>query len=177
LLLPRIGLVGAAIATTVSYAAIVLFLAYQSLSVLPFKIEAVAFMRYVATGTCVTWLGTLVHMASPILNIMARGLFISALYALVLWLIDKRVRNWMRGAYEIGQGVLQRAGSRKKDSPSLGLPTADLSAPELPSKEPAKALSSVEQTGTVTGAAGQPVLNKLSANPDIDSRRETVQCT
>ena len=50
LLLPRIGLVGAAIATTVSYAAIVVFLAYQSLSVLPFKIEVMAFVRYSLTG-------------------------------------------------------------------------------------------------------------------------------
>ena len=35
ILLPRIGLVGAAIATTVSYAGIVVFLAYQSMRVLP----------------------------------------------------------------------------------------------------------------------------------------------
>ena len=40
-LLPRIGLVGAAIATTVSYGGIVLFLAYQSMRVLPYKLELV----------------------------------------------------------------------------------------------------------------------------------------
>ncbi len=50
--LPRIGLVGAAIATTVSYAAIVVFLAYQSLRVLPYKIEVIALCPLRAHGEC-----------------------------------------------------------------------------------------------------------------------------
>ncbi len=166
LLLPRIGLVGAAIATTISYGAIVVFLASQSLSVLPFKIEVLAFMRYVATGICVTWLGTFVHVASPILNILARGLFIMSLYALVLWAIDSRVRMWMRRAYEIGRGMLQRAGSRKPDLRKEDSPQAHSPMP-------------TEAIATVSSVAGQPLItnNALPANPDIEGGRETAQCT
>ena len=42
ILLPRIGLLGAAIATMISYGGIVVFLAYQSLGVLPYKLELAA---------------------------------------------------------------------------------------------------------------------------------------
>jgi O-antigen/teichoic acid export membrane protein len=148
LLLPRIGLVGAAISTTISYAGIVVFLAYQSLSVLPFKIEVLAFVRYVATGICVTWVGTYVHLASPILNMLARGLFITSMYALILWVIDPRVRVWAHRAYEIGRGMWQR---RSESHPVV---------PEI-----------------VNAAPEQPTVSNAPAfNPDIDGRRETVQC-
>jgi O-antigen/teichoic acid export membrane protein len=149
LLLPKIGLVGAAIATTISYAAIVVFLAYQSLGVLPFKIETIALARYVAIGICVTWLGTLVHMASPVLKALSRGLFIMSSYALILWLTDARVRTWTRQARALAQGMWQ---GRKK------------------TLEPGTASASAPSGDTVKV---DPV---LSENPDLNGSRETVSC-
>lgn len=148
LLLPRIGLVGAAIATTISYAAIVVFLAYQSLSVLPFKLEVMALVRYVLVGICVTWLGTFVHVASPMLNVLARGLFIISLYALVLWMIDPRLRMWLRQARDLAKRMWQR---------------------RTESREAGAAIASVATQG--------PFASKIMPeSPDVEGSRETVQC-
>lgn len=92
-LLPRIGLVGAAIATTVSYAGIVVFLAYQSLRVLPYKLELVSFVRYAITGGAVAWLVTQLPVETPLLSAVVKGSLILVLYAGILFAIDRRVRQ------------------------------------------------------------------------------------
>jgi O-antigen/teichoic acid export membrane protein len=93
ILLPRIGLVGAAIATTVSYAGIVVFLAYQSLRVLPYTLELLSFARYAATGAASAWLVMKVPVENPLLSVLVKGSLILALYAGILFAIDKRVRE------------------------------------------------------------------------------------
>jgi O-antigen/teichoic acid export membrane protein len=112
-LLPRIGLVGAAIATLVSYAGIVVFLAFESLRVLPFRLEIAAFLRYLIVGAGAAWLAAQLPLETPWLAAMAKGSLIIALYAAVLCLIDARVRrlfsqgwamsmNWLRRPAEAG---------------------------------------------------------------------------
>jgi O-antigen/teichoic acid export membrane protein len=93
ILLPRIGLVGAAIATTVSYAGIVVFLAYQSLRVLPLKLELVSFAKYAATGAALAWLVTQLPVEAPLLSAVVKGSLILVLYAGILFAIDLRVRR------------------------------------------------------------------------------------
>jgi O-antigen/teichoic acid export membrane protein len=93
ILLPRIGLVGAAIATTISYAGIVVFLAYQSLRVLPYKLELLSFARYAATGAVCAWLVTQVPVENSLLSVLVKGSLILAMYAGILSAIDKRVRE------------------------------------------------------------------------------------
>jgi len=108
ILLPRIGLVGAAVATLASYAGIVVFLAFESLRVLPFKIEAVAFLRYLAVGVAVSWVAARLPIETPWIAAPAKAGLIVALYAAILCLIDGRVRRlfsqgwsmataWLRG--------------------------------------------------------------------------------
>jgi O-antigen/teichoic acid export membrane protein len=92
-LLPRIGLVGAAIATTVSYGGIVLFLAYQSLRVLPYKLELASFARYAVVGGAAAWLAAQLPLETPLVSAMVKGSVILALYTAVLFAIDKRVRE------------------------------------------------------------------------------------
>ena len=107
LLLPRIGLLGAALATMVSYAGIVIFLAYQSLSVLPFKLEPVALLRYCIVGAAVSWLAARLPIETPWIAVVTKGAFILLLYTGILSLIDAHVRallikiwcvatNWLR---------------------------------------------------------------------------------
>jgi O-antigen/teichoic acid export membrane protein len=93
ILLPRVGLVGAAIATTVSYAGIVVFLAYQSLRVLPYKLELISFVRYAATGAAVAWLVTQLPVETPLLSAVVKGSFILVLYSAILFAVDLRVRE------------------------------------------------------------------------------------
>ena len=92
-LLPRIGLVGAAIATTVSYGGIVLFLAYQSLRVLPYKLELASFSRYAIVGGTAAWLVAQLPVETPIVSAVVKGSLILVLYTAVLFAIDKRVRE------------------------------------------------------------------------------------
>jgi O-antigen/teichoic acid export membrane protein len=92
-LLPRVGLIGAAVATMVSYAGIVVFLAYESMKVLPFKLELAAFARYAITGAAVAWLATQIQIESPLLSAIAKASFTVVLYTGVLCVIDARVRK------------------------------------------------------------------------------------
>jgi O-antigen/teichoic acid export membrane protein len=109
-LLPRIGLVGAAIATTVSYGGIVGFLAYQSLRVLPFKLELASFARYAATGSAAAWLVAQLPVETPLLSALAKGSLILVLYACVLFAIDTRVRELLTGAWSFATGRLRSSG-------------------------------------------------------------------
>jgi O-antigen/teichoic acid export membrane protein len=94
-LLPRIGLLGAAIATMVSYGGIVVFLAYQSLGVLPYKIDYLAFLRYAVVGGAASWLVSQIPVETPLVAAIVKATLILALYAGVLFAIDGRVRGLM----------------------------------------------------------------------------------
>jgi O-antigen/teichoic acid export membrane protein len=109
-LLPRIGLLGAAIATMISYGGIVLFLAYQSLGVLPYKIELAAFARYAVVGGAASWLVTQLPIETPLLSAVAKGTFILVLYAGVLFAIDARVRTLLTSAWTAITGWLHSSG-------------------------------------------------------------------
>lgn len=106
ILLPRIGLVGAAIATTVSYGGIVVFLAYQSLRVLPYKLELASFARYIAVGAMAAWLVAQLPIETPLLGALAKGTLILVLYTGVLFAIDKRVRALLAGIWTFVTGWL-----------------------------------------------------------------------
>ncbi|HYX53594.1 MAG TPA: oligosaccharide flippase family protein [Candidatus Limnocylindrales bacterium] len=120
-LLPRIGLLGAAIATTVSYGAIVVFLAWESLRVLPFKIEWIAFVRYVVAGSAVAYAATYLPVQKPLLNAICKGTFVVTLYAAVLWVTDVRVRKLISRAYQIGSRQIRQLGKQPPVTPMAPL--------------------------------------------------------
>jgi O-antigen/teichoic acid export membrane protein len=113
-LLPRIGLVGAAIATMVSYGGIVVFLAYQSLRELPYKLELAAFARYATVGALVSWAATQLPLETPLLSALVKASVVLVLYAAILFAIDKRVRAFFAKAWNIAGGWL-----RSSDEPVL----------------------------------------------------------
>jgi O-antigen/teichoic acid export membrane protein len=115
ILLPRIGLVGAAIATTVSYAGIVVFLAYQSLRVLPYKLELASFARYAITGGAVAWLVTQLPVETPLLSAVVKGSLILVLYAGILFAIDMRVRQLLISIWNAISGWLHSSGKPMLD--------------------------------------------------------------
>ncbi|HSM85963.1 MAG TPA: oligosaccharide flippase family protein [Candidatus Limnocylindrales bacterium] len=119
-LLPRIGLTGAALATTLSYAAVVIFLAYESLRVLPFKLEAGALARYIVTGLGAALLASYLPVQRPLLSAVSKSAFIVALYAAILWVTDPRVRRLISKAAEIGV----RKVKQLRESRSTGLGAA-----------------------------------------------------
>src|SRR5260221_8879536 len=105
-LLPRVGLIGAAVATMVSYAGIVIFLAYESMKVLPFKLELVAFTRYAITGAAVAWLVSQLPVEIPFVSAWVNGSPILVLYAGILFAIDKRVRELLTNIWTAMTGRL-----------------------------------------------------------------------
>ena len=107
-LLPRIGLIGAAVATMVSYAGIVVFLAWESLRVLPFKLEPAAFLRYCIVGATVSWLAAQLPVETPWMAAPAKGTLVLVLYAGILSVIDARVRELLSKIWSMAANWLHR---------------------------------------------------------------------
>jgi O-antigen/teichoic acid export membrane protein len=119
ILLPRIGLIGAAIATMVSYAGIVAFLAYESLRVLPFRIEAAALLRYVLVGAGAAWLAAQLAIESPWIAAIAKGSLVLVLYAAILGLIDARVRALLHQGWAVVMKWLRRPAAASIKLPAV----------------------------------------------------------
>jgi O-antigen/teichoic acid export membrane protein len=92
-LLPRFGLKGAAAASVLSFLVMTLYSGYQSMRVLPFRIEWLAALRYVIVGVGATWVAALVPIESPIPAALLKGALILVIYVGALWLIDPRMRE------------------------------------------------------------------------------------
>ncbi len=115
-LLPRIGLVGAAIATLVSYAGIVIFLGFESLRVLPFRLEPMALLRYVAVGAAVSWLAAKLPIETPWSAAVTKTILISVLYAGILCVIDARVRALLARIWSAAADWLSRPQTEAVDA-------------------------------------------------------------
>jgi O-antigen/teichoic acid export membrane protein len=92
-LLPRMGLIGAALASTVSFTAMVALTVYESMRVLPFKIEWAALVRYLLIGVAASWVASLLPVESPLPSALLKGTVIVTLYGGALWVIDARARE------------------------------------------------------------------------------------
>jgi O-antigen/teichoic acid export membrane protein len=92
-LLPRIGMTGAAIATMISYAIMVVFLGHASLKVLPFKLEARAFIGYAVAGIVAAWTSSRLSAPNLLLSIVLKGGAALTMYCAIVWAIDARVRE------------------------------------------------------------------------------------
>jgi O-antigen/teichoic acid export membrane protein len=92
-LLPRMGLTGAALASTLSFTAMVALTGYESMRVLPFRIEWMALARYLTIGLAASWVASRLPVESPIPSALLKGIVIVTLYGSALWVIDARVRE------------------------------------------------------------------------------------
>ena len=107
---PRIGLIGAAIATTVSYGGIVVFLAYQSLRVLPYKLDLFLYARYIASRRRRCMARRPLPVETPLVSAVVKGSLILVLYAGILFAIDKRVRELLTNIWTAMTGWLHSSG-------------------------------------------------------------------
>jgi O-antigen/teichoic acid export membrane protein len=92
-LIPKMGLTGAALASTLSFVAMVTLTGYESLRVLPFKIEWMALARYLTIGLAASWVASRLPVEAPIPGALLKATVIVTLYGGGLWLIDTRVRE------------------------------------------------------------------------------------
>jgi O-antigen/teichoic acid export membrane protein len=98
LLLPRMGVQAAAIATLASYAAWVAMMAKESLAVLPFRINLRAVLRYLAVGAATVLLVSRLQIETPLLSVLIKGTTTVVAFLAILWAIDKQFRDLVRSA-------------------------------------------------------------------------------
>jgi len=94
LLLPRMGLQAAALATLVAYFVCTMWLARSSYKLLPLRISIWAVVRYAAAGSLAWLLAALTDLGTPLLNVVAKCTVAVTVYVLVLYAIDPRIRIW-----------------------------------------------------------------------------------
>lgn len=93
LLLPRMGLLGGALATVVSYLFCILWLAYASNRVLPLHIQPSSILKYLLAGTVAALAGSRVTFAPHIVELIGKSGTALSVYALALYILDSRVRR------------------------------------------------------------------------------------
>jgi O-antigen/teichoic acid export membrane protein len=98
LLLPRMGLMGGAIATLLSYLACIIGLAIASHRVLPLNIHKSSLLKYGAAAAMAWFAGSRLQLDSPFVECAARGTAAMIVYVGTLYLLDERVRNIWQSA-------------------------------------------------------------------------------
>lgn len=92
-LLPRMGLMAAALATLLSYALCVLLLGWASFRVLPLRLNGKAMARYAAAAFAAWAVTSRIEMGSPLATLAARAASVPAIYLGLLCALDGRVRS------------------------------------------------------------------------------------
>ena len=95
-LLPRIGLQGAAVATLVSYAVCVLLLGRASFKILPLRIPLSGPPKYALAALVAMGAASRIELGSAILNLPCRSAVAVLLYIGVMYALDSRVRTMAR---------------------------------------------------------------------------------
>jgi O-antigen/teichoic acid export membrane protein len=95
-MLPRIGVKGAAIATLLSYAAWIFMMARESLAIFHFEIRYFAFAKYLIAGAAVVLVASRVQVPTLILSILVKGIVSVIVYCVILWIVDAQFRDLMR---------------------------------------------------------------------------------
>jgi O-antigen/teichoic acid export membrane protein len=110
-LLPRLGLIGAAVASTTSFVSMLVLTGFVSQRVLPFKIEWMALARYLTVGLLASWTASRIPVESPLPSALLKGTVILVLYGATLWMIDTKVRQLFA---QVVSSIAQLARGRRE---------------------------------------------------------------
>jgi O-antigen/teichoic acid export membrane protein len=123
LLIPRIGLQGAALATLISYAFFLAILVRASSAIMPLRVNIAGCLRYlVAAGVSVV-LTSFAHSSSPFLDFLLRGTLCVSIYGTMLLLIDQQFRAMTAKALPFLERIL---GNPEKEEQLTPVPTIDV---------------------------------------------------
>jgi O-antigen/teichoic acid export membrane protein len=104
-LLPVIGLQGAAIATLLSYALCIFLLARASFRVLPLRVEAGRAVRYIIAGAVSAGLTSRIEFGNRFVDLVSKGLLSVVLYVGFLALIDRHFRQLLADGLRAARGT------------------------------------------------------------------------
>jgi O-antigen/teichoic acid export membrane protein len=99
-LLPRMGLMGGAIATLLSYLACIVGLAVASNRVLPLNLHMSSLAKYAAAAALAWFAGSRLQFDSPFVECLTRGSAAIIVYVMTLYLLDQRVRSAWQASVE-----------------------------------------------------------------------------
>jgi O-antigen/teichoic acid export membrane protein len=108
LLLPRIGILGAAIATLVSFILMTVILAWHSQRHLALELRWVAWARFAAVGYLTAYVVSKVSLSNLLLSLAVRGSLSVILYVGTLCLLDPQVRDLIVVSVRSGTSLLCR---------------------------------------------------------------------
>ncbi|MBZ5630070.1 MAG: flippase [Acidobacteriia bacterium] len=117
-LIPWIGILGAAIATFLSYAFWIILMARAAFKAFRFPISYSAIGRYLLAGATVACALRLIHIENTIASLLVRLLVGSIGYPLILMVFDRDVRELVQ-RYILPAGLVQKRYGRAPDSLSL----------------------------------------------------------
>lgn len=100
ILIPRIGLQGAALATLVSYLFMVILMARESFRLLPLDISYLGFAANLAAGTIAFLIVRFIQLQNVVLDAVIKSVTAMAIYGIVVFLLNPVLRrtalNWRR---------------------------------------------------------------------------------
>jgi len=94
--LPRMGLMGGAIATLLSYLVCIAMLATASNRVLPLHTDFVSCAKYFLSGAVAWAAGSLLSVPTALGDLLVKSVIVFAVYLGSLYLLDQRTRNSIR---------------------------------------------------------------------------------
>jgi len=99
-LIPRIGLQGAAVATLISYAVFLGLIIRASAKVLPLHVDFPAILRYLIAAGVTVLVVSQIKFSFEFASLLARGAASLVTYGIVLFIIDRHFRELVNGAME-----------------------------------------------------------------------------
>ena len=108
-LIPRIGLQGAAVATLVSYMVFLGLIVRASSAVLPLHVDFRACLGYVVAAGVSVLLASRIHFSAEITSLVIRGMASVLLYFGTLWVIDAHFRRTVQIALKLSRAPGQTA--------------------------------------------------------------------
>jgi O-antigen/teichoic acid export membrane protein len=96
LLLPRMGLMGGAIATLLSYLICIVSLAWASNRILPLRTDIRTCAKYVAAAAVAWAAASQFAIRTPLVDLLARSAVVFTIYLVALYFMDRRVRDGIR---------------------------------------------------------------------------------
>jgi O-antigen/teichoic acid export membrane protein len=109
LLIPRIGIRGAMVATVVSYAFLLAMAVAVSRRYLPLQVYWASCARCLLAMAAGIGAASLIHSPRPLLNLAARGLAMTAVYGSLLWLMERRFRTLLTSGAQEARRLLARS--------------------------------------------------------------------
>jgi O-antigen/teichoic acid export membrane protein len=98
-LLPRMGLMGGAIATLVSYAVCILLLAKASNRLLPLTVNLKALAQNIGAAVVASLLASQATFGPAVVTVIGRSVIVFVVYGAALYMLDSRARGIFLAAY------------------------------------------------------------------------------